>query len=348
MIIVGAGVGGLAAALRLSELGLFSTVLEANQEPIQKVCGEFLSPECLPLLERWGVHPARLISKAHYIAGSQELKFSLPAQAGTLSRPHCERQMGQEAKRRGVDLRYGTSVCSIQSIEGGNYVLALSSGELLQTDRLLIASGRFSKGFEASTSSVYLPPMRYVGIKAHFTGIDLTGTLEMHLLSDAYLGICPIEQGRVNVACLARKRADLDPEELWSVLMQQAGSLRARFMGAERVIDWVRTEVPGFGLRKVRVYPNVYYLGDAMGSIAPVSGEGLAMAMASGCLAAEFSALGLYESYPAASRRLFKKRIRWANWLNHAVLTPGLVKIGLLACHLCPTLPAFLFSRTRC
>jgi flavin-dependent dehydrogenase len=50
VLIIGGGLAGLTAAIHLSKIGLQVTVIEKNEFPKHKVCGEYISNEVLPYL----------------------------------------------------------------------------------------------------------------------------------------------------------------------------------------------------------------------------------------------------------------------------------------------------------
>src|SRR6476659_3527336 len=55
VIIAGAGPAGASAAIHLANRGVRVLLVERNIFPRAKLCGEFISPECLPHFERLGV-----------------------------------------------------------------------------------------------------------------------------------------------------------------------------------------------------------------------------------------------------------------------------------------------------
>ena len=57
VLIVGGGLAGLVNAVHLSKAGLKILVLEKNEYPKHKVCGEYISKEVLPYLESIDIHP---------------------------------------------------------------------------------------------------------------------------------------------------------------------------------------------------------------------------------------------------------------------------------------------------
>ena len=55
IVIAGAGPAGSSLAIRLSRLGFTVTLIERYKFPRAKLCGEFISPECLKHFEELGV-----------------------------------------------------------------------------------------------------------------------------------------------------------------------------------------------------------------------------------------------------------------------------------------------------
>ena len=61
VLIVGGGIAGLSALNRLVDLGISATLVESGTYPSHKICGEFFSSECLPILSSWDVEPIEKI-----------------------------------------------------------------------------------------------------------------------------------------------------------------------------------------------------------------------------------------------------------------------------------------------
>jgi flavin-dependent dehydrogenase len=91
--IAGGGPAGASTALRLARAGFSVAVLESRRMPRFKPCGEFMSPECLPMLRELGVYDevraARRARGARHAAARAR-----PARARPL------RRLGARAARR--------------------------------------------------------------------------------------------------------------------------------------------------------------------------------------------------------------------------------------------------------
>ena len=57
VIIVGGGLSGLFNALLLSRAGLEVTLIEKKRYPFHRVCGEYISNEVIPFLEKHDLFP---------------------------------------------------------------------------------------------------------------------------------------------------------------------------------------------------------------------------------------------------------------------------------------------------
>jgi flavin-dependent dehydrogenase len=244
------------------------------------VCGEFLSPEILPTLASWGITPSSQIKKLSI----QSKGYTLPSPGGALSRDKLEAALLHVAREAGAHILLETRVTNIEP----GFRLTLSTGETLTTRELLIGSGRI----------LGTPPLPYIGYKAHTTHLNLASDLEMIAEKGRYTGISHLGDGLYNIATLALAGTDPYPLHL----------------------DWMETRVPHFGVRKTPHWPHAYFIGDAAGSIAPLCGGGLSMAINSGLLAAEHALHGNWQTYRRAWQSRYRRPLQVSRLLNHLAL----------------------------
>jgi flavin-dependent dehydrogenase len=345
-IIIGGGVAGLAASIRLAELGITSSIIEAGSYPAHKVCGEFLSPECLYQLLQWGIQPIA-ISQTHLHHSQQTLNFQFPQAAGGLSHLKLDPQLVQKAQSLGVNICPNTSVKNIfpKSEKTSTHTIELTTGETLITPSLIVATGRIP--------SYNRPPptFTYMGIKAHFKEIPFKGSLEMFSFPGAYLGIAPIEDDKYNVACLAHLAAVKESgnaKNLMYTMMSQSPLLQTYLSEGKNLFsEWMTTSVPEFGLKSTPKWKDAYFIGDAALTIPPASGSGLSLALLGGCLVAEAIKQQKGQIFQKEWQKCCSKQLFWAKLLHQALMCPHLSSPLVWLSKKVPSLAHYAFQLTR-
>lgn len=194
---------------------------------------------------------------------------------------------------------------------------------------MIVGSGKFRQDEQT----------KYVGFKAHFEGIELKSTLEMYLFEGGYLGISPIDEKTVNVACIIKKS---------KAKSFQIEEVCEKIKNGNRIFpQWLSGEIPEFGIRKTAHLENVFWIGDAAGTIPPITGEGLSIAISSGVLAAN----SLYCKKPQEFKKLWLKKYRrqflLGMLLHQAVLNPITAKMGFSIFKHFPACTRYIYQNTR-
>lgn len=260
--------------------------------PRHKVCGEFLSPEMLPLLDALGVAdvvmgagPAR-IRRVSVHAGHRVRHDALPETAFGLSRYRFDALLLDTAKQRGARLVRGDA----------------PDGDL----PLVLATGRGMHARDAGPRD-----NRLFGFKAHFRGAA-NDAVELYFFNRCYVGVSPVEGGVTNVCGLAPRHVlaghgfDID------TLLSNHPPLRERLGGLARLFEWLHTGPLVFGsrLKGGQGREGVYPAGDAMVFVDPFTGAGQLTAILTGMLAGEAAAEGISA---AAFRDECRRRIEAAS-----------------------------------
>ncbi len=264
------------AAIRARLEGADVEVIERSRFPRHKVCGEFLSPEILPLLDRAGVLDAFLalgpwpVRRMAIYLGKTEKRAALPEPAYGLSRFAFD------------DLLW-RSAASL----GARHVDAGVPG--------ILAAGR--------PPSPQAKGARLFGFKAHFDG-PADDAVELYFQRNAYVGINCVEGGRTNVCGLAPesvlKAVGFEPEALTT-----GGALDSRLKPLARSMDWLFTGPLAFGQRW-KPEGSALPCGDALSFVDPFTGSGLLCAVLTGSLAGVHAArgTGLAEHLDACRRAI--------------------------------------------
>jgi flavin-dependent dehydrogenase len=260
--VIGAGPAGSAAAIELSRAGASVLLLEKAAFPRHKVCGEFLSPEVAAILDELGCR--RLLDNAPrmdlacvHTLSKQVLEFPMASPAHGLSRRTLDDGLVRAACSHGAAFVEKTEIVSHASGE-----LTARDGRRFQARVVIHASGR-----SATSGSA-----QHFGFKAHFLG-DYPARVDLHFLPGGYLGVSPVEDGRINVCALVEKR-----------LVRQAETIVRGILGDVYGQEWpfLYTGPCNPGWRGVQGLP----AGDAAAFLDPFTGDGISLALRSGRLAA--------------------------------------------------------------
>jgi flavin-dependent dehydrogenase len=311
--IIGGGLAGLTLGLLLVRRGIPVSVLEAGAYPRHKVCGEFMSGRGLKLLEREGLldglvqRGAREARTAAFFANDGGVvRRELPQSALCLSRFVLDAELASRFVRHGGQLNTQTRWRGVASREG-----------------LVQAGGRRPHPTSAG--------WRWYGVKAHAKQLSLVADVEMHLLREGYVGLCRIEEERVNICGLFRTlpgAAGVGRDWVDWLCRHGPDSLSGRLRGAEFDPESF-TAVAGLSLQKrTPAEADEFSVGDAMSMIPPITGNGMSIALESASLALEPLTFYARESiswrsavnrYRAGCRREFRWRQMTAACL-HGVL----------------------------
>lgn len=346
VIIIGGGIAGLCAAIELCRHGLTPVVIEAGTYPAHKVCGEFLSPESLGWLKQLDINPIP-IANVQFDIGTKKVDYTFPTPAGGLSHCILDPALVEHARRMGTKILTQVKVVSFHPKQNHSekHTLELSTGETLSASSIIIAAGRLGSLSSPSTQ------FKYMGIKAHFEGLELGNSLKMFGFSGAYLGLSPIEDGKTNLACLAtthRVEQAGSVDQLMIDLIAKNSHLQELLKPGRKLFDqWMSAPIPFFGFKNTPSWQDAYFIGDAALSIPPACGEGLSLAITSGFMAARYTMAKDFLGYKNDFHSLCSSPLRVAKGLHYLLMHPVLGKLAIQGCTLCPALKHVLFKASR-
>ena len=325
-LIVGGGPAGSAAAIALARSGLEPKLIERTSGDRDIVCGGFLGWDALARLRRFGLDAqalgARPIHRVRLVAGARSVEAALPRAAAGLSRRKLDSALLAQAERAGAIVTRGRTA---RGFEEGR--LRLDDGEAIETDALFLATGKHElRGLARNLESRREPPA--AGLRAALPPhprLDraLAGIIELHLYDGGYAGLLLQEDGSANF-CLSISRARLSaaggPEGLVRELMREAPLLAER-LGGDLPPAWEAIAGVPYGWRAERTQPRLFRLGDQAAVIASLAGDGIAVALASGELAARAFLEGgrdAASSYQREFARRARRPVALAEILRHA------------------------------
>jgi flavin-dependent dehydrogenase len=367
-IVIGGGLAGCSAALQLARRGHEVVLLEKETYPRHKLCGEFLSPEVqssLSGLDLLGdVHASGARSLGHArLTGPRgtTAEHGLPGTALGLSRHRLDALLFRTACRAGVDGRSGTKATAVTGSLADGFAVE-AGGDTLSGRLVLGAYGRRSTLDRRLDRPFLEEQSPYVAFKAHYAGSspDLSGTVEVHTAPGGYCGIGPVEDDRFNVCWIGRtdalKEAGGTAPAMLDGMRKHNPVLDDRMRNLDRVSTRFQavSQVPL--MSKSQFVDDVCMIGDSAGMIAPLCGDGMAMAldtadlvapMADQFLAGQRSAAAFQADYRDRWRSRYRRRLRIGRWAHAAAFRPLASAALLNACRVLPPLTRWLIRATR-
>ncbi len=325
VLVAGAGPVGLAAALHARAAGMSVAVVEPRSDPVEKACGEGLMPAAVAALSALGVRPdGRPFDGIRYLGCGRSVAADFRAGPGLgVRRTTLHAALAERAEAAGVQRVHG-SVSEVGQDDAGVTAAGLRAGWLLAADGLH-SPVRRSLGLDRPVPG----PRRY-GLRRHFAVVPWSRHVEVHWAPRAEAYVTPVADDVVGVALLVGE-AHRAP---FAELLGDFPALAARLRGAEAVSD-VRGAGPLRQAAGSQVAGRVLLVGDAAGYVDALTGEGVAVGLATARAAVEAIAAGRPETYPRAWRRA-TRRYRWS-----ASALVGVASRPALRARLVPSASAF-------
>ncbi|HRH49762.1 MAG TPA: NAD(P)/FAD-dependent oxidoreductase [Panacibacter sp.] len=296
--IIGGGIAGLTLSIQCAEKGYKTILFEKEQYPFHKVCGEYISLESLPFLERLGISlkefDAPVIKKLQLTDVKGTLyQFDLPLGGFGISRYTLDNKLYQIAVSKGVEVFTGTKV---NEVVFNNNVFSIQTNKGNFTS--IIAAGSFGKrsniDVKWNRSFITQKPDKlnnYIGVKYHIDYPFAKENIALHNFKDGYCGISNIEENKCclcylttagNLKASSNSIAEMEKNVLWQNPKLKDIFSNATFLYKEPLV----ISQVSFA-KKQQVENNILMIGDAAGLITPLCGNGMSMAMHAGKLAYE-------------------------------------------------------------
>ncbi len=324
IVVVGAGPSGTSLAIRLAKENFRVVLIEREKFPRHKLCGEFISPECLAHFRELGVLDKmlaaggeRITETVFYAPDGKSVR--VPSQwfnnnesgALSLSRAEMDFRLLEKAKAVGVEVLEEHSAVGFleEKAEMRGVKLRIKDGAVKEVfaDLLIDATGRAGvlANF-AKKSKVQSPKSKFaeiqnpkskiqnrlVGFKAHLKNVNLEkGVCEIYFFRGGYGGLSFVENNLANHCFLIK--ADIvrefsgDADKIVKEVIFQNRRAYKTLKNAETVQDWLAVSVDGFGQKILNPAPNLFAVGDAAAFIDPFTGSGMLMALESAEILAE-------------------------------------------------------------
>jgi flavin-dependent dehydrogenase len=197
-----------------------------------------------------------------------------------ISRYKLDHALSKLAIQHGATILEQTTVKDISTKD--NHTLIHIEGNDIMASMVVLSYGKLSI-LEKKIKKIEKKANEYVGVKYHVRGNFPIDSIALHNFEGGYCGMSAIEDGKYCVCYLADARLlkkykgdiqSLEREILWQNPLLQKIFTESEFLFKVPVtISNIEFKV------KNPVYRDMLFLGDAAGSIAPLSGNGMSMAL---------------------------------------------------------------------
>lgn len=326
--IIGAGIAGSCLAILLADAGKKVVVFEKETFPSHKVCGEFISLESydffkslgLPL-DDWNLPIIRNLQLTSQKGGN--LNSRLNVGGFGLSRYKLDYELAEQMKRSGVMFYDNSKVLSVDN------EIITSSSRKVQADLIVGSHGKYSAGYLKKPKK---PSHRnFIGVKYHIKGNFSKDLISLHSFDGGYCGISKIEEDLYCICYLvdARKLKEHNNsiEQLEEKVLWKNERLKELYQRAEFVWDKPLI-ISNIKFNKQALSNDqMLFVGDAAGSISPLSGNGMSIAARSALLLSQLiledtNFNSLTARYNKEWDMHFGGRVNKAEMLNYIMLNP--------------------------
>ena len=291
VIIVGGGLAGLTSAIHLSKQNKEVLLVEKNEYPKHKVCGEYISNEVLPYLNSLGIYPlsegAKQITKVHISTiKSNLIKGELPLGGFGMSRYFLDDLLVKKARSNGVKILKDT-VDSIQFKKDSFTILTKSSG-VFQSKITIGAFGKRSSLDQKMKRKFIQKKSPYLAVKTHVKGVFPENLVGLHNFKGGYCGVSKVENNAVNICYITDYRSFKKHKNITDFqeeVIFKNNYLRKIFKESTPIFEKPLTISQVSFQTKNPVEDHIIMCGDTAGMIHPLCGNGMGMAISSAQLA---------------------------------------------------------------
>ena len=329
--IIGGGLGGLITAIQLARANIGCTVIEKNHYPFHRVCGEYISNEALPFLKSNELLPDLALPKINNFqlssVNGKSATMHLDLGGFGVSRYYFDSFLYQKAESLGVSFLLGTTAEDI-SFSNEKFSIATNKG-IIEADLAIGAFGKRSRLDLKLNRQFTKKKSPYVAVKYHIKTDFPADFIALHNFEGGYCGVNNVENGITNLCYLANReyfRLHGNIRDFESHILYKNPLLKYIFTNSDFIFNKPFTINEISFVAKTPVETHILMTGDAAGMIAPLCGNGMAMAIHSSKLLSDaiiecnkgksFSRKSLESYYFHEWNRKFARRIQWGLYMQ--------------------------------
>lgn len=285
VIIVGGGLAGLTSALHLAKKGLSVLLIEKNEYPKHKVCGEYISNEVIPYLKALDFNPfdygaKKIVNFTLSTPKGRSISTKLPSGGFGISRYCIDWELSKKAIQYGAQILH-TKVLDIQ-FKNDQFEVFTDQNEQYTAELVIGAFGKRSNLDVKMNRDFIKKATPFLGVKAHYKGGLSEDAVGLHNFEGGYCGISKVETDLVNVCYIAdyksfKKHKNID--DFQNKVLAKNRYLKEVFDTYEIAFEKPISISQVSFSSKQPVENHILMCGDSAGMIHPLAGNGMSMAI---------------------------------------------------------------------
>lgn len=348
VVIIGGGLAGLSAAIHLRKHDFEVLLIEKNDYPKHKVCGEYISNEVLPYLDYLGIDifelGAKKITKFELSSSKNKLVTSdLPMGGFGISRFTLDNALYLKAKAIGVKVMRDTAIDT--KFSNDFFETETKSNEIVTSKIIIGAYGKRSSLDVKLNRRFIQNKSPFLAVKTHVKGNFPEDVVALHNFEGGYCGVSKVEDDCINLCYITDIEAFKkfkDIEEFQEKVIYKNKFLKSIFENAIPAFETPLTISQISFDNKAPVENHMIMCGDSAGMIHPLCGNGMSIAIRSSQIASNLiidylhntitSREFLESAYKTAWNKNFESRLKVGHFVANVFRNHRLenLSIGIL------------------
>ncbi|MCL7762071.1 NAD(P)/FAD-dependent oxidoreductase [Polaribacter sp. Z014] len=293
VIIIGGGLAGLCNAIHLSKFNKKVLLIEKNEYPKHKVCGEYISNEVLPYLDFLEINPfdfgaVKIENFQLSTTKNNLISAKLPLGGFGISRYQLDLILSEKAIKNGVtilkdsviNVDFKNDIFSVETKENNTFTSKITIGAFGKRSLLDV---KMEREFIKKKSP-------YLGVKIHVKGSFKEDLVALHNFKGGYCGVSKVENDAINLCYITnyasfKKYKNIDDFQEQVVFKNQF--LKEIFNNSQAIFEKPLTISQISFETKKPVENHILMCGDSAGMIHPLCGNGMSMAIQSAQIASK-------------------------------------------------------------